>query len=446
MQRVANWLEHAPVTSRIATFLRKNTTVVRLTITILVIWLLILLLLTVVLTVTNLDNKPYTTTTTPVERQFFIAAEEVEWDYAPYGFNRISGEPFSEMDGIWVTPSGNRIGSVYTKAVFREYYDANFTKPKPRPGIQTHMGLLGPPIYAEPGDTIVVYFMNKARFPFGMYAEGVSSNSEFPANYSITVEEGSGGGYEAGRSIPPNGTYTYVWNVPTNAIPSTGPNAVLYFYFSQANYANDIHAGLIGPLVVVANGQLCTRVASPDQGLVEGDEDVQYLAVSSFNTELFNLYMIIDENRSPYLSWNMEQYLGNGANVSTADPGFVASNRMHAINGYVFGNMPGLKAHVNDQVRWYLLAAGDGTNVHAPHVHGQVAGITLSSGEFSSVTTVPLTPGITRIVDMPTVKGGTWLVQCQTTDHIQAGMLALFTVDNSDVSSAAQLRPSYFCL
>lgn len=53
---------------------------------------------------------------TGVTRTYFIAAEEVVWDYAPTGMNRITGRPFGEHEAHWVEPGPTRIGRVYKKA------------------------------------------------------------------------------------------------------------------------------------------------------------------------------------------------------------------------------------------------------------------------------------------------------------------------------------------
>jgi hypothetical protein len=60
------------------------------------------------------------------------------------------------------------------KAVFREYTDDTFRTLKPRPPELAHMGLLGPVIRAEVGDTIKVVFRNNATFPFSLHPHGVA--------------------------------------------------------------------------------------------------------------------------------------------------------------------------------------------------------------------------------------------------------------------------------
>lgn len=47
------------------------------------------------------------------DRNYFIAADEVFWDYAPTGKDGVTGMPFSSMDmmdpaSMWVTQSAQR--------------------------------------------------------------------------------------------------------------------------------------------------------------------------------------------------------------------------------------------------------------------------------------------------------------------------------------------------
>src|SRR5882757_8903613 len=63
-----------------------------------------------------------------VTRSYFIAADEVVWDYAPSnGINLITGEPFDDQANVFVQPGPQRIGSKYWKALYREYTDGTFT-------------------------------------------------------------------------------------------------------------------------------------------------------------------------------------------------------------------------------------------------------------------------------------------------------------------------------
>ena len=80
-------------------------------------------------------------------------------------FQRIFGEMlvlcanlfwFSFSDASVFTKKGKeRIGKIYKKAVYREYTDKTFSTQKPHP---EHLGIIGPVLRGEDGDTIVIYF------------------------------------------------------------------------------------------------------------------------------------------------------------------------------------------------------------------------------------------------------------------------------------------------
>src|SRR5918911_263814 len=65
-------------------------------------------------------------------RTYYVAAEEVEWDYAPLGMDMTTGKAFEGAAIAYTQPGPNRIGHVYRKALYREYTDATFTARKPR--------------------------------------------------------------------------------------------------------------------------------------------------------------------------------------------------------------------------------------------------------------------------------------------------------------------------
>ena len=77
-------------------------------------------------------------------RTYYIAADEVDWNYAPQGKNMITGEPFTDDENVFVQNGPDRIGSTYRKALYREYTDSTFTRLKPRDPKWEHTGLLGP--------------------------------------------------------------------------------------------------------------------------------------------------------------------------------------------------------------------------------------------------------------------------------------------------------------
>merc|ERR1712012_409640 len=86
--------------------------------------------------VSRCDTSPTPTpgvTVTGTIREMFIAAQEVDWDYAPVRRSVITGEDLNDprsKANIFFRDDEDFIGSVYKKAVYREYTDASFTNRK----------------------------------------------------------------------------------------------------------------------------------------------------------------------------------------------------------------------------------------------------------------------------------------------------------------------------
>ena len=106
-------------------------------------------------------------------RVYYIAADEVLWNYAPAGRDVIGGTPFRGPQEMWTKRGPTTIGTTYKKALFREYTDGTFSTLKARPTEWEHMGFLGPVIRAEVGDSIRVVFRNNGSHPFSVHPHGV---------------------------------------------------------------------------------------------------------------------------------------------------------------------------------------------------------------------------------------------------------------------------------
>ena len=339
-----------------------------------------------------------------VTRTYYIAADEVAWDYAPSGINEISGEPFGEQENVFVEQGPDRIGKVYLKALYREYTDATFATLKPRPAEWEHLGTLGPLIRAEVGDSIRVVFKNNTRFATTFHVHGLlyAKDSE-GAPYS----DGTSGADKADDAVPPGATHTYKYRVPRRAGPGPNdPSSIVWIYHSHVDETADTNAGLIGPIIVTRRGR-----AKPDG------------APRDVDREFVTLFTVFDENASPYLETNIERYAGEPETVDREDEEFQESNLMHTINGRVYGNLPMLTMRRGERVRWYLLGMGTEVDLHTPHWHGNTV---LENGLRRDA--VELLPASSKVADMAPDNPGTWLYHCHVNDHIDAGMAARFTV------------------
>ena len=132
-------------------------------------------------------------------RTYYIAAEEVPWDYAPQQRNMVTGTPFGPTARVFVQRGRDRIGHVYLKSLFRGYTDATFRHRAPLPPQWQHLGFLGPPIEAEVGDTIRVVFRNNTHLPASMHPHGVMYAKDSEGSL---YNDGTSAGEPSGRAMP----------------------------------------------------------------------------------------------------------------------------------------------------------------------------------------------------------------------------------------------------
>jgi len=352
-----------------------------------------------------------------ITRTYFVAVDEVEWNYTPMGIDGMTGKPFDHMSMMYVEQGKNRIGKTYRKAVYREYTDSTFATLKRRTPEWEHLGLLGPVLRAEVGDTIQVFFKNNGTQSYSMHPHGVFYEKASEGSY---YNDGANDPSHNGV-VAPGGTHTYTWKVPERAGPGPNdPSSLVWLYHSHNFEPRDTDAGLIGAILITKKG-----MAKPDGSPKDVDR------------EFVTAYFLIDENNSWYLDHNIKTYTsdpksvnrlessptdGDG-NFSIVGSGFVAANFRLTINGYLFGNMPMMTMHKGEHVRWYLVSLGNGFNFHTPHWHGNVVTV---NGSRTDV--VLLSPAQMVTADMVPDNVGTWMYHCHLSDHMQAGMMAMYQV------------------
>ena len=352
-------------------------------------------------------------------RVYYVAADEVEWDYAPSGRDEAMGMPFDAIARQFTESGPHRIGRVYKKAIYREYTDATFTKLKPRTPEDAYLGLVGPILYAEVGDTIKVVFRNHASHPFGMHPHGVqyAKDSE-GADYN----DGTSGEDKTDGCVPPGATHTYIWHVTDAAAPGPDdPSSIFWLYHSHCDELRDVASGLFGGIVVTRRG-----MALPN-GHPKG-----------IDHEFVTIFIAINENESWYLDDNIREhttdpkgirrdYFGTATSTglvgTIATNGFASSNIKWSINGYIYGNMPMMVMKKGDHVRWYVATLGDFFNAHTPHWHGNTV---MVGGQRTDVIAVTSAQMVTA--DMVPENPGIWLYHCHISDHMLAGMVARYEV------------------
>jgi FtsP/CotA-like multicopper oxidase with cupredoxin domain len=297
-------------------------------------------------------------------RHYYLAAEDAVWDYAPSGREQMHG---GKIPRPWVKVTR------WKKARYIEYADGTFTVKKPQP---PWLGVLGPVIRAEVGDTVVVHFLNRTRAHRSVHPHGFRYTKE----HEGAVYHPAG----AGARVAPGGRFDYTWIADEGSGPGPGdPSSVVWWYHSHVDEPADVNAGLLGPIVVTARGK-----ARADG--TPGDVDREVVA----------MLMIFDEAKGE------ERGL------------------FHSINGFVFGNVPGFVADRGERVRWYLLGMGNEKDIHTLHWHGK----TLRYGARNT-DVIELFPGSMATADMVADNPGTWLMHCHVADHLNAGMFGTYTIN-----------------
>ena len=351
----------------------------------------------------------------PRTRPYYIAADEVAWNYAPSGTNIITGQQFDATAKKYVQAGPNRIGSIYRKCLYRGYTDASFTHRLQRPADEDYLGFLGPVIRAQVGDTITVTFRNNCSFPASIHPHGVFYDKK---NEGSPYNDGRPARDKAGDSVAPRAQYVYTWGVPERAGP--GPmdgSSTMWMYHSHVHEVPDTLSGLMGPMEITARGRAHSD-GSPN--------DV--------DRELFVLYSVIDENSTHYLEAQRRK-LAKPPAADDAD--FQESNKMHSINGYVYGNGPLMTMQLGQRVRWYVMSMGNEVDLHTPHWHGNTV---IAAG--TRTDTIGLLPGTMVIADMTPDDPGIWLFHCHVTDHILAGMQTRYEVlTTHQIPTTHQPRP-----
>ncbi|KAM8856352.1 coagulation factor V isoform 2-T2 [Spinachia spinachia] len=342
----------------------------------------------------NLDDttKYYLKVLGPNYKIYFIAAEEVEWDYNGYGQRQEKSQQNSRE-------------TKFTKVVFRGYMDSSFSTPDTRGEMDEHLGLLGPVIRAEVDQPIMVVFRNNANRPYSLHPNGVSYNKQ---TEGLSYEDGSDYWYKYDTDVQPNTTFTYIWKVPYKAGPTPDESHCrTWAYYSGVNPEKDIHSGLIGPLLVCRKG-----TASMTEPVMR---------------DFTLLFMTFDESQSWYYEQN-HQLMQRKSRRRAMEYNFKDTLKFHTINGIIY-NLKGLRMYTNQLVCWHLINMGSPKDFQSVHFHGQTFIHKKISAYRQAV--YPLLPGGFATLEMYPSKPGLWQLETEVGSNQHKGMQTLFlVVDN----------------
>ncbi|XP_021569767.1 LOW QUALITY PROTEIN: coagulation factor V [Carlito syrichta] len=323
-------------------------------------------------------------------KKYYIAAEEISWDYSKFVQREIDNEDTDDIQK----------NTIYKKVVFRKYLDSTFTKRDPQGEYEEHLGILGPIIRAEVDDVIQVHFKNLASRPYSLHPHGLSYEK---SSEGKTYEDDSPEWFKEDNAVQPNSSYTYVWHATERSGPeSPGSACRAWAYYSAVNPEKDIHSGLIGPLMICRKGTLHKESNMP--------VDMR---------EFVLLFMVFDEKKS----WYYEKKSKKSWSLTSSE--VKNSHEFHAINGLIY-NLPGLRMYEQEWVRLHLLNIGGSQDIHVVHFHGQTL---LENGNQQHQLGVwPLLPGSFKTLEMKASKPGWWLLNTEVGENQRAGMQTPFLV------------------
>ncbi|KAF3813087.1 hypothetical protein GH733_000019 [Mirounga leonina] len=344
-------------------------------------------------------------------RVYYLGIQDVQWNYAPKGRNVIMNQTLDNdtVASSFLKSDKNRIGRSYKKTIYKEYRDGSYMDEMVQPA---WLGFLGPVLQAEVGDVILIHLKNFATRPYTIHPHGVfyekdSEGSLYP--------DGSSGQLKADDSVPPGGSHIYNWTIPEGHAPTDAdPACLTWIYHSHVDAPRDIATGLIGPLIT------CKR------GTLDGNSPPQRKDVDN---DFFLLFSVVDENLSWHIDENIVTYCSDPTSVDKEDEAFQESNRMHAINGFVFGNLPDLSMCAQKRVAWHLFGMGNEVDVHTAFFHGQILTI---RGHRTDVAHI--FPATFVTAEMVPQESGTWLISCQVNSHLRDGMQALYKVKSCSMT------------
>jgi manganese oxidase len=356
----------------------------------------------------DLGGKYFGQTPDPAKtRHYYIAAESQKWDYLPSGSDEVCGLP--------LPPDLLATHSVW-KARYFQYTDGTFTKRVPQP---SRLGILGPVLRGVVGEYLAVTFLNREiGGVYSMHPHGVkydkdsegsyhSDRADQLASHGKKGEEGQSPFQGRGAAIGYGARFTYVWYLDESSGPlPSEPSSKAWLYHSHVSSESEVNMGLEGFIIVT----------DPKRARPDGTPN-------DVNREMAALFMIYDES-----GFNAEAQEQLAASSDSERWVYFQKLReagqRHAINGYIYGNLPGLEMNQGESVRWYLFGLGSENDLHTAHWHG----LRVLDEDRRRTDVVELLPGSMKVADMEADNPGQWLFHCHVSEHMANGMFARVTV------------------
>ena len=147
-------------------------------------------------------------------RHYFIAAEDGVWDFAPTGKNLVHCDPGPTC----AIPEPWTNSHIFPVTRYIQYSDAGFGTRVAQP---EWLGILGPIIRAEVGDTVHIRFCNRATSgAYGMHPHGFRYAKDHEGAHYFGANAGTPPG--AGAQVEPGSCFDYTWIADDDSGPAGG--------------------------------------------------------------------------------------------------------------------------------------------------------------------------------------------------------------------------------
>jgi manganese oxidase len=310
-------------------------------------------------------------------RRYYVAAEQVLWDYVPSGWDNYEGVPLKDSfraAAAGITAEGS-LGTKWQKALYRGYTDATFTTPLPQ---APWNGASGPTLRAEVGDMIEILFVNKLPKLYAtMHSMGLAYNKDNEGSlYPNNTAPGQNGVVAPGDAVAPGDCVVYKWLVNDGSAPTQGAVSHMWAYHSYIAMEQDQFAGLTGSTIVYAKGKMNATMASYREFVLVY---MQYDESNSIMSMVNNQYLTGNSQSVPKTttpSPTTPESYGNSSIWQPQVTNLMATGQLNttqaptfsALNGLIFANNAPFEVCANDPTIWYVSSFGD--NPHAFHMHG----------------------------------------------------------------------------
>ncbi|KAG9946576.1 Cupredoxin, partial [Aureobasidium melanogenum] len=363
-------------------------------------------------------------------RTYYVAAEEVAWNYAPSGWDNWLGVPIQNSPHAAAAGYLNITGSIgaswgleFQKAVYKGYTDNTFTTPTEQPA---YNGINGPILRGEVGDMVQIMFVNNLSNHYAtMHSMGLYYGKQYEGSLYPNTTTGGSPKVQEQDAVPPGGCAVYKWIITDSQAPAPGQSSRLWSYHSFVNMPSDLSAGLSGPLIVYNSGEMNSTMSSHREFVVTTNT---HFEAKSFMAGINAKNAGVDTSKLQVTNQLVQPYSGNESfwvPQMANSPAVMLSNAQgpifYTMNGYVFGNGAPYEMCRNDPVIWYVMAFGGASHVF--HLHGNnfqyndiwLAAQSVNAGEMYTFNMNAQLPGV-------------WQLLCHVSDHNLFGMQQNYVV------------------